>query len=59
MTTMAQSHPFLIPAGGQFGYQPAGVPAWLSAGVSSQALAMMPPRPAPRFLHQSSAIVTG
>jgi hypothetical protein len=32
-TTMAQSRPFLIPADGQFGYQLAGVPAWLSAGM--------------------------
>lgn len=31
--TMAQSRPFLIPAGGQCGYQLAGVPAWLPAGA--------------------------
>jgi len=29
---MPQSRPFLIPAGGQSGYRPAGVPAWLPAG---------------------------
>ena len=34
-TTMAQSRPFLIPAGGQSGYQPAGGPAWPSAGVAA------------------------
>jgi hypothetical protein len=32
-TTMAQSRLFLIPAGGQFGFQLAGVPAWPPAGT--------------------------
>ena len=39
MTTMAQSRSFLIPAGGQTGYQP--------AGVAAGPLAAMPPRPTP------------
>ena len=54
-TTMAQSRPFLIPADDQCGFQLAGVPAWLSAGIAAGAL-FSEVVPAPRCFTERTVV---